>query len=69
VIFDTNILIYLSKYIIPPEKILKKGIAISIISKIEVLGFSFPNNEEHKLLLDICNELKIIPLSDAIVIA
>ena len=57
----------MSKYIIDPEKILKKGIAISVITKIETLGFAFTNNDEHKLLLGICNELKVIPLTDLIV--
>jgi predicted nucleic acid-binding protein len=66
VIFDTNILIYLSKYILKPEILLKGDIAISIITKIEVLGFAFKNNEEHDLLLNICNELKVISLSDEI---
>jgi predicted nucleic acid-binding protein len=67
VIFDNNVLIYLSKYILQPERILKEKIAISVITKIEVLGFAFKNNEEHSLLSDICNELKITPLSDLIV--
>ena len=65
-IFDTNVLIYLSKFISKPEQILNDETAISIVTKIEVLGFQFKNADEHQLLLDICNEIKIIPLTDAI---
>jgi predicted nucleic acid-binding protein len=66
VIFDTNVLIYLSKYVLKPERILREETAISVITKIEALGFSFKNNAEHELLLAICNELKVIPLSDLV---
>jgi predicted nucleic acid-binding protein len=66
VIFDTNVLIYLSKYILSPEKILIQKSAISVITKIEVLGYKFNNSDEHDLLLNICNELRVFPLSDEI---
>jgi predicted nucleic acid-binding protein len=66
VIFDTNILIYLSKFVLDPKKILKENAAISVITKIEALGYSFQNIEEHDLLQDICNELNVIPLTDRI---
>jgi predicted nucleic acid-binding protein len=66
VIFDINVLIYLSKHTLTPERVLKGQIAISIITKIEVLGFRFHNTDEHQLLLSLCNELKIIPLSNLI---
>ena len=66
-IFDTNVLIYLSKYILKPERVLKDKTAISVITKIEVLGFSFTNNDEHELLLNICDELNIISLTDLVV--
>jgi len=66
VIFDTNVLIYLSKYSLSTERILTKSTAISIITKIEVLGFRFQNNDEHNLLLDICDGIKTIPLTDLI---
>lgn len=65
-IFDTNVLIYLSKYALKPERILDQATAISIITKIEVLGFQFQNNDEHKLLQAICKELNVIPLTDLI---
>jgi len=66
VIFDTNVLIYLSKYTLDPDKILKEKAAISVITKIEALGFNFSNKDEHQLLQDICNELEVIPLTDLI---
>jgi predicted nucleic acid-binding protein len=66
VILDTNVLIYLSKYILNPERILSDQTTISIITKIEVLGFQFKNNDEHELLLAMCNELKVLPLTDLI---
>lgn len=67
-IFDTNILIYLSKYTLNPDLVFTKNSksAISVITKIEALGFRFPNYEEHELLLNLINELTVIPLSDAI---
>lgn len=65
-IIDTNILIYLSKYLLDPQKILKENPSISIITKIEVLGFNFKNVEEHQLLLGICNDLNIIALTNEI---
>lgn len=65
-IFDTNVLIYLSKYALEPERILNQASAISIITKIEVLGFKFQNNDEHQLLLSICRELNVISLTDLI---
>lgn len=68
-IFDTNVLIYLSNYSLSPEKIFLEHASISVISKIEALGFSFKNAEEYDLLVELCNELSVINLSDAIVSA
>lgn len=65
-IFDTNVLIYLSKYLLDLNKLPIEKASISVITKIEALGFSFINIEEHQLLQDICNELNVIPLTDAI---
>ena len=65
-IFDTNVLIYLSKFALDPAKILKEKAAISVITKIEALGYPFPNVQEHELLKAICNELEVIPLTDHI---
>ena len=66
VIFDTNILIYLSKYKLSPEILLTEPVAISVITKIEALGFAFKNEDEYILLASICNELIVIPLNDDI---
>ena len=63
-IFDTNILIYLSKYTLKPELLINNETAISVITKIEALGYNFQNVEEYQLLADICDALTIIPLSD-----
>ena len=66
VIFDTNILIYLSKYILKPEILINRETAISVVTKIEALGYPFKNIEEYNLLSSICNALEVIPLSDDI---
>jgi predicted nucleic acid-binding protein len=66
VIFDTNVLIYLSKFTLDPEKILKANSSISVITKIEALGYSFSNQEEHLLLKAVCNEFEVISLTDDI---
>lgn len=67
-IFDTNILIYLSKFTLNPDLIFTQNSksAISVITKIEALGFHFTKHEELDLLLSLINELTVIPLSDAI---
>lgn len=65
-IFDTNVLIYLSKHELDIQKILQENAAISVITKIEALGYAFANNEEHDLLKAICSELEVIPLTDTI---
>lgn len=67
-LFDTNVLIYLSKHVFDPDKILKNRASISVITKIEALGFRFSRIEEHQLLRNICNELEVIPLTDLIAV-
>lgn len=69
IIFDTNILIYLSKKIIKPEKIFEKDVVyyISVISKMELLGYAFRNRFEEEFLTNLINSLNVVPLSDAIV--
>lgn len=37
-----------------------------MVTKIEVLGFPFKNNEEYQLLSDICSVLTVVPLSDEV---
>jgi predicted nucleic acid-binding protein len=66
VIFVTNIFIYLSKNVLKPEDLFVDDASISVITKIEALGFSFKNAEEHEIISSICSLLKVIPVSDAI---
>lgn len=65
-IFDTNVLIYLSKYQLQPEKLFIEPVKISVISKIEALGFNFSHLEEHQMLLSLCKEIPVVPLTDKI---
>ncbi|MFD0792391.1 type II toxin-antitoxin system VapC family toxin [Mucilaginibacter litoreus] len=65
-IFDTNVLIYLSKYILSPKRVFLEHASISVITKIEALGYAFKNQAEQQLLIDLCNELSILSLSDDI---
>lgn len=65
-IFDTNVLIYLSNSTLSVKTIFSTEAKISVISKIEALGFAFKNLDESEFLLDLCNELYVIPLSDEI---
>ncbi len=65
-IFDTNVLIYLSKHTLSLEAILKEEAKISVITQIEALGYPFKNKFEHELLADICSVLPIISLSDSV---
>ncbi|MDQ0640641.1 putative nucleic acid-binding protein [Pedobacter sp. W3I1] len=69
VIFDTNIVIYLSKKILSPEKIFFSNIfySISIISKMELLGYSFKNSVEEKYIIKLIDSLNIVSLSDEVV--
>jgi predicted nucleic acid-binding protein len=66
VIFDTNILIYLSKNLIKPEAILNADPAISIITKVEALGFQFKDPVEDHIISELCNVLPVIPITDEI---
>jgi predicted nucleic acid-binding protein len=66
VIFDTNVLIYLSNYTLSPQNLFLQQAKISVITKIEALGFAFKNADEHKLLVDLCKELPAIALTDEI---
>jgi predicted nucleic acid-binding protein len=69
VIFDTNILIYISKNILKVENFITQADQpkISVISYIEALGFSFSTQEEHVYMQRICDSCKVIHLSDKIV--
>jgi predicted nucleic acid-binding protein len=69
VIFDTNILVYISKNILKIENLINIEIipAISIISYIEALGFQFSNNAEQSYMMEICSSCKLIPIDNSII--
>lgn len=69
VIFDTNIIIYLSKKLLASEKVFFENASyfISIISKMELLGYAFKNKKEEKFLIEFIDSLNVIPLTDEIV--
>lgn len=69
ILLDTNVIIYLSKKTLLPEQIFKEGNtnSISVISKMELLGYPFKNHLEEQYLLEILNALVIVPLTDEIV--
>lgn len=69
IVLDTNILIYLSKKLIKPEKIFEENAVfyISVISKMELLGYAFKNKFEEEFLVYLINALNVVPLDNAIV--
>lgn len=69
VVLDTNIIIYLSKKILLTEKVfIANGTyCISVISKMELLGFPLNNTLEEQYLQGIIDSLIVIPLSEDIV--
>ncbi|WP_205940788.1 type II toxin-antitoxin system VapC family toxin [Pedobacter paludis] len=69
VIFDTNIIIYLSKKLLATEKVFfeNASYSISIISKMELLGYAFKDDKEEKFLIEFIDSLNVIPLTDEIV--
>jgi len=69
VIFDTNVLIYLSKNLLKIEDLITSDTkqAISVISYIETLGFPFATAEDYVYMKKICSSFIVIPLSDPIV--
>lgn len=69
IIFDTNIFIYLSKKILAPEEVFAENMtySISIISKMELLGYAFKNRLEEMYIIELINSLNIVPLDDIIV--
>lgn len=73
-ILDTNTLIYYLDGALTPKGfdfVLKalqnKGCELSVISKIEVLGFQFPNSAQEQKAEKLVNSLPIIPLTDDVV--
>ena len=69
-IFDTNILVYISKNILKIDQIITPDVnpAISIISYIEALGFPFATKEDQLYMQKICSSCRLINLSDLIVL-
>jgi predicted nucleic acid-binding protein len=70
VIFDSNILIYISKNTLKIENLITADIkpSISVISFIEVLGFPFITSEDPLYMQKICSLCRLIYLSDLIVL-
>jgi len=69
VIFDTNILVYISKNILKIENLIDPEIkpGISIISYIEALGFPFATPADQFYMQRICASCTVTQLSDLIV--
>jgi predicted nucleic acid-binding protein len=69
ILLDTNIVIYLSQKSLNPKKIFVAGgtYHISVISKIELLGYPFKNEQEERYIQNILNSFHITPLTDEIV--
>ncbi|UKT64587.1 hypothetical protein [Pedobacter mucosus] len=69
IIIDTNIIIYLSKKILPPEKIFFDDTlySISIITKMELLGYSFSSQLEEDNLKKIISSFNLVSINNKIV--
>jgi len=72
-LLDSNIVIYLSKGILTTENssviasIATEPLSISVITKIEVLGWNAPTAEEAQVLQQFMDNATIYPLSEAVV--
>jgi predicted nucleic acid-binding protein len=68
-LFDTNILIYLSKRKLELEKVASPGVilSISVITYMEVLGYKFENIFEKQTIEKLCKHFPIIYLNTKIV--
>lgn len=70
---DTNIAIYTLKGILPENataflaSILDEGCMISVISKIELMGFPFPEMDDEIKTQRFVEESTLLPLSDVVV--
>lgn len=69
VVLDTNILIYLSKKQLDLNILFLENTtySISVISKIELLGYEFKNAQELNIITELINALNVISLNDDIV--
>ena len=60
-LFDSNIIIYLSKREIPLSIVDQfDEILISVITYMEILGYNFSNSEEKAFIIDLLSVFKII---------
>lgn len=67
-IFDTNILVYISKNILKIENLIdiESSLLIAVISNIEALGFSFATNEDQLYIQQICSSCVLIQLMNSV---
>ena len=69
---DTNIAIYTLKGVLPENvalflaPILNKGCLLSVISRIELLGFSFPESDDEVKAKKFIEDSSALPLTDAV---
>lgn len=68
-LIDSNILIYLSKNQLKLSTIAQPGdtLSISVITYMEVLGYSFSFDKEEEMVKTICDTLNIVHLDEKIV--
>jgi len=68
-LLDSNVLIYLSKKELDFKKVASPDdqIFISVITYMEVLGYTFENNSEKQIIENLCKHLPIIELDSEIV--
>ena len=68
-IFDTNVLIYISKNILKIGELITEdaNAHISVILYIEAMGFSFDSVKGQYYMQEICGSCQIIHLSDLII--
>ena len=69
-IFDTNVIIFISKNIIKVENLISPDIkpSISIITYIEALGYKFETTEDLLYMQQICSSFQLVNISDLIVL-
>lgn len=69
-IFDTNVIIFISKNIIKVENLISPNIkpSISIITYIEALGYKFETTEDLLYMQQICSSCQLVNISDLIVL-
>jgi len=69
---DTNIAIYTLKGVLPENAalflapILNEGCLLSIISRVELLGFLFPESDEEAKAKKFIEDSSVLPITDAV---